>query len=92
MLRRARALVGKLGSFVRGKEGSVRSEELNLAREEIAKNNRRLKKLRKRIEEKDRELAELRARVACHGTVGGLGGIEAENIIWIFGAGRTGSS
>src|ERR687893_2473855 len=52
--------------------------------------NRQLEEARRELESRDRMLAELRARPATNGT--GTGGINPENIVWIFGSGRTGSS
>jgi LPS sulfotransferase NodH len=59
--------------------------------ERMAEKNRRLKKLRERLEERDRELAALRAEMLRRNT-GEEAGIRPENIVWIFGAGRTGST
>jgi len=59
--------------------------------ERLAEKNRRLKKLRERLEEKDRELAALRAQMLRR-SAGVEAGIKPENIVWIFGSGRTGST
>jgi hypothetical protein len=59
--------------------------------ERMAEKNRRLKKLRERLEERDRELAALRAEMLRRNT-GEEAGVRPENIVWIFGAGRTGST
>jgi hypothetical protein len=64
------------------------NEEHKKLQENIREKNRRLKKLRERLESKDREIEALRARL-----VGGdETGIQPGNIVWIFGAGRTGST
>jgi hypothetical protein len=52
--------------------------------------SRQLEEARRELERRDRMLAELRARPARNGT--GTGGINPENIVWIFGSGRTGST
>jgi hypothetical protein len=59
--------------------------------QETAQKNRRLRRLRQRLEEKDRELDRLRVRLAG-GTSGRSGGMNPENIIWMFGTGRSGST
>ena len=58
-------------------------------REEIREKNRRLRKLRERLEEKDREIAALRAKLDEGDAEAGL---KPENIVWIFGNGRSGTS
>ena len=60
-------------------------------RDRLAEKNRRLKKLRQRLEEQDRELAELRAGMVRR-NAGVEAGVKPENIVWIFGFGRTGST
>lgn len=60
------------------------------ARRQIAEKNRNLKNLRRRLEERERELAGL--RVALAGRSDEAGGVRAEDFVWIFGAGRTGST
>jgi hypothetical protein len=60
--------------------------------ERLAAKNRRLKKLRERLEEKDRELERLRAEVARRSTGAQTEGLRPENMVWIFGSGRTGST
>src|ERR671933_678188 len=47
---------------------------------------------RRELERKDQELAELRALLVRIGTGTGVGGVNPENIVWIFGSGRTGST
>jgi hypothetical protein len=55
---------------------------------------RRLEKQRERIRKQNRELAELRDRVADGGELGNIKpeNIKPENIAWIFGTARTGST
>lgn len=57
---------------------------------ELSEKNRRLRNLRRQLEKKDRELDGLRAAMA--GRWGETGGIRAGDVVWIFGAGRTGST
>ena len=59
--------------------------------ESMAEKNRRLKRLRERLEQKDRELAALRAEM-LRSSAGEETGVRPENIVWVFGAGRTGST
>ncbi len=56
----------------------------------LAEKNQRLKNLRHQIERKDREIAGLRTALA--GRAEEKAGLRAEDIVWIFGAGRTGST
>ena len=53
---------------------------------------RELNRVRHKLAVTEERLAELRARGAANGNVVPLGGIPPENVIWIFGAGRTGST
>ncbi len=55
-----------------------RSKELEAAREEVAT--------------KERELRELRARMLKSSTVIEAGGLRPENMVWIFGTGRSGNT
>lgn len=48
---------------------------------------KQLEQARKQLAEKDRELAELRSEAEVKS-----GGVRPENMVWIFGAGRTGST
>jgi hypothetical protein len=56
-----------------------------------AKRNERIARLREQLEEKDRELERLWARL-IEGGSGGAGGMNPENIVWMFGTGRSGST
>ena len=44
------------------------------------------------LEQARRELAVLRARLSRNGTKTGVGGANPDNIVWIFGSGRSGST
>lgn len=50
-------------------------------------------RLQEQLVEKDREIAELRARLArSQGATAKGGAVKPENVVWIFGSGRTGST
>src|SRR5215210_7155412 len=62
------------------------------AKPSAAGQDQRIERLRRELGEKDRENARLRSRLAA-GTFGLPGGdVKPENMIWMFGSGRTGSS
>jgi hypothetical protein len=65
---------------------------LSKYKEHIVNQNRELEEARQQLASKDRELAELRARLLRSGTETGAGAINPENIVWIFGSGRSGST
>jgi hypothetical protein len=52
----------------------------------------RIERLRRELGEKDRENARLRSRLAAGSFGLPAGGVKPENVIWMFGSGRTGSS
>ena len=53
---------------------------------------RELERARRELASKDRELARLRARLARDGAEDGARGVRPENIVWIFGTGRSGNT
>ena len=65
---------------------------LSKYKEHIINQNRELEEARQQLATKDRELAELRARLIRSPTETGAGGINPQNIVWIFGSGRSGST
>jgi hypothetical protein len=68
-------------------------EELRKARETIAEKNERLRRLRRQLQKKDEKLAALEALLrARQGGGASSAGVDPANIVWIFGAGRTGST
>jgi hypothetical protein len=69
-----------------------KSKELAQVRETIARKNEKLEKLRRQLVVKDRELAKLRADLGTSGAKAQVEGIRPENIIWIFGTAKTGST
>jgi hypothetical protein len=76
-------------------EAGLTRGEIPVAGDQVQKlrqAEQRIEKQREQIERQSREFKELRARVSEG--VNGLepGGIRPENIVWIFGTGRTGST
>jgi hypothetical protein len=67
-------------------------KELAQARETIARKNEKLEKLRRQMVVKDLELAKLRATLGVSGDKAQVEGVRPENIIWIFGTAKTGST
>ncbi len=65
---------------------------VNRQREWVTDQSRELKQTRRLLAAKEQELAELRSRLARSGTESGAGGINPENIVWIFGSGRSGNT
>ncbi len=61
-------------------------------REKLAAKNQELRRVRQQLAEKDKEIAKLRKRLASRAAGSNADGIKPENLIWIFGTGRTGSS
>ena len=61
-------------------------------KERIADQNRELQEVHQLLASKDRELAELRARLVRSGTEAGAGGIDPKNIVWSVGSGRSGNT
>jgi len=76
-----------------GSESPVRGEDQEISvRERLAEKNKRLRMLRDRLEKKDREIAGLRTKLAAMEAGAEISGINPENLVWIFGYGRTGST
>jgi hypothetical protein len=65
---------------------------LNNRPERTDDHNRELEQARQQLASKDRELARLRAQLVRSGAGREAGGINPENIVWIFGSGRSGST
>jgi hypothetical protein len=57
-----------------------------------AQNTRKLNEAYRLLAEKDRELAKLRARLSRSGADTDANDINPENIVWIFGSGRSGTT
>ena len=58
----------------------------------IVNNKRELEQAHQQLASKDRELAQLRAQLIRSGAGREAGGINPQNIVWIFGSGRSGST
>src|SRR5215217_2488527 len=65
---------------------------LNNRHERTADQNSELEQARQQLASKDRELAQLRARLVRSGAATEASGINPENIVWIFGSGRSGNT
>src|SRR5215218_10053940 len=63
-------------------------QELRRVREQLQKRNRQVKWMRESLQEKNQQIIRLRNR----GLVTKSNGATAENVIWIFGTGRSGST
>jgi hypothetical protein len=61
-------------------------------RQNLEEAHRKLKEVRQRLARKDNEIAELRAELAQKDAGGRDYGIEHDNVVWIFGSARTGST
>lgn len=61
-------------------------------RERLAEKNQRLKRLREQLEAKNRELDGFKAKLHLVERGAEVTGIRPENMVWIFGYGRTGST
>jgi hypothetical protein len=66
-------------------------QELQQAQQKLAERNQRLQSVRRREARKEREIAKLRAGSASDPTTP-YRGVRPENIIWIFGIGRSGNT
>lgn len=88
LLRRTAGVIGVGSGFFPGSKG----KKLTEAHEKIAEKNQRLKRTRRRLTKKDEEIASLKATIAERDYETEVAGIKPENIVWIFGAGRTGST
>lgn len=93
---RARALFSRLKSSLGGSAGIgshvVRKPEagnLARARETIARRDKELERLRRQLLKKDGELSRLRE---MRGVEARTEGVRPQNIVWVFGTAKTGSS
>ncbi len=80
----------RIGAYATQTPGKIK--ELAQARETIARKNEKLEKLRRQMVVKDQELAKLRATLGASGVKAQVEGIRPENIVWIFGTAKTGST
>jgi hypothetical protein len=74
-----------------GRTFGATSEQLEQARRTIARKNERLEKLRHQMARKDQEIVRLRASLGA-GERARVLGVKPENIVWVFGTAKTGSS
>ena len=65
---------------------------LNNRHERTADQNRELKQARQQLASKDQELARLRAQLVRSGAGTEASSLNPENIVWIFGSGRSGNT
>jgi hypothetical protein len=65
---------------------------LNSQKERIADQNRELQQAHQLLAGKDRELAQLRAQLVRSSAGTEASGIKPENVVWLFGSGRSGST
>ena len=80
------------GAKTPGKAAATGTKTSNPGQRNAPQENKKVQRLRRELEDKNRENARLRARLVA-GDYGPLGGgVKPENMIWIFGSGRTGSS
>lgn len=89
MGKRIKDLTKNLGQ-VQQQLGQTR-QQLGQTHQRATLRDRELQEKNKELQERDRENASLRAKLLVGGD-DSIAGIRAENIIWMFGSGRTGSS
>lgn len=66
--------------------------KLKWSHEKAVEKNERLRKYRERVEQQGRELAGLRKKLSGRDTGAVSRSIQPENVVWMFGYGRTGST
>lgn len=88
LLRRTAGVIG-VGS---GSLPGNKDEKLTEAYEKVAEKNQRLKRTRRRLAKKEEEIASLKATITERDHETEVDGIKPENIVWIFGSARTGST
>ena len=86
MLGKVKALAGRLKPQDEGRGG----HQGNNGNAQLRQKNSKIKALKERIDLQDREIEELRVKVAAKGYE--AAGLKPENIIWILGSPRTGST
>lgn len=87
---RARNITGKLRSLLGGNAEYARNEELKLAHQEIKEKQQRIRRLHQRLAQKERDVEQLPRGLDNDDAE--TGGVSPENIIWIIGSPRTGST
>ncbi len=68
------------------------SLDVGLSRGEVPEPEHKLEQVRQQLVSKNRKIAELQAKLAGEGTTVEAIGVKPENIIWIFGTPRSGST
>src|SRR5919106_799975 len=92
-IRNVKAFLNLEAGIVRGKvPGSGSGTQEAAPRPSGAGQDQRIERLRRELGEKDKENARLRSRLAAGSFGLPGGGVKPENLIWMFGSGRTGSS
>ncbi len=92
-VRNVKAFLNVEAGVVRGRIPEPRASGEAPAREPSGGGqDQRIERLRRELGEKDRENARLRSRLAAGSFGLPGGGVKPENVIWMFGSGRTGSS
>lgn len=88
-----KSLPGKLRWLVSRKIRAIgNGAELERALKKIERKDQRIAELRQRLKESRRELEELRIRSVRSGNDRAMAGVKAENVVWIFCTGRSGST
>lgn len=90
-------VVRAIRAALEGKEDSTRSakpdpEQEKTGVQELDAANKRIAELRRILDSRDREIARLRTKLPTSDPSVQGGSIEARNVIWMFGSGRTGSN
>lgn len=87
------SLIGRtrIGSYAT-QTSDTTSKKLAQARETISRKNEELEKIRRQMVRKDQELARLQATSDGSGVETRAEGLRPENIIWVFGTAKTGST
>lgn len=90
VVRGTRAALARKAASARRRMLAPREQETGIQNLDAARE--RIAELRRMLESKDREIARLRAQLPVNVLSVQGGGIDAQNIIWVFGSGRTGSN
>src|SRR5215210_2549837 len=93
-VRNVKAFLNLEAGVVRGgaPESGPGTQRAGVPRPSGAGQDQRIERLRRELGEKNRENARLRSRLAAGSFGLPGGGVKSENVIWMFGSGRTGSS
>ena len=86
----AKALFNRFKARLKGQVDGTGAGSGGGKNAKLAKKNRTLQQVRQRMAKKDQEIADLRALLAERDNAGSS--VRTENVVWIFGSGRTGST